>query len=219
VHSPEVFWRRVKNLGVPSDTFYDIGAHRGEFARTVQKFFPKSEFVLFEANPVNENYLIKGNHQYFIVTLYRDEREIPFYALGGTGDSIYMERNLEEYKKTSPNQTYTKSLDVLVRDRSIPLPDLVKIDVQGAELDVLTGGQDTISRAAIVTLELPILQYNKGAPTFDATHNFMCNLGFVPIDLVEAHKIRNCLVQLDLAYIKRTLLDEVYGSENREFII
>ena len=57
----------------------------------------------------------------------------------------------------------TSTLDSVVKQKNFPLPDLVKMDVQGAEIDILHGGINTISNAQRLILELQIVEYNKGA--------------------------------------------------------
>lgn len=37
-----------------------------------------------------------------------------------------------------------------------------KLDVQGAEKDVMMGGLDIIREAKVLFIELPVIQYNKG---------------------------------------------------------
>jgi hypothetical protein len=57
----------------------------------------------------------------------------------------------------------TKTLDTVVNQRGFPLPDFVKIDVQGAELDILKGGITTIGNAERMIVELQHVEYNQGA--------------------------------------------------------
>jgi FkbM family methyltransferase len=44
---------------------------------------------------------------------------------------------------------------------------LVKIDVQGCELDILKGGINIINNAKYLVIELHNIQYNRGAPLED----------------------------------------------------
>ena len=56
------------------------------------------------------------------------------------------------------------TLDKLVSKNNIPLPDFIKIDTQGSELDILRGGEKTISNCSLIYLECPIIEYNMGSP-------------------------------------------------------
>ena len=46
----------------------------------------------------------------------------------------------------------------------VPSRGLLKIDVQGTELEVLEGGEKTLSTCEAVQLEIALLPYNDGAP-------------------------------------------------------
>ncbi|MEA2332379.1 MAG: hypothetical protein QOH58_2517 [Thermoleophilaceae bacterium] len=69
----------------------------------------------------------------------------------------------------------TLSLDDLVGDREV---DVLKIDVQGAELDVLQGGQRALTRTRAVLLEMNFFSQYDGDATFDTLHAEMTRAGF-----------------------------------------
>eukprot|EP00913_Durusdinium_trenchii_P033413 g31281.t1 len=64
--------------------------------------------------------------------------------------------------------------------------DLLKADVQGAELTVLLGGLKTLSQAQLVLLEAPVLPYNEGAPSFSEVIAFMAAHHFELVDVADA---------------------------------
>jgi FkbM family methyltransferase len=67
------------------------------------------------------------------------------------------------------------TLDELVGDA---VADVVKIDVQGLEIDVLRGGERTLERARAVLLETNFVSYYEGDATFDTLHQAMHERGF-----------------------------------------
>jgi FkbM family methyltransferase len=69
----------------------------------------------------------------------------------------------------------TVTLDDLVSERSI---DVLKLDVQGAELEVIGGGQTTLARTRVVLLEMNLFSQYEGDATFDVLHSEMSSLGF-----------------------------------------
>ena len=77
------------------------------------------------------------------------------------------------------------TLSSLMKKHQLPQPDLIKIDVQGAEKSVIQGGIDIISSAQAVILEVQLLQYNQGAPLFLEIANLMDSLGFIIMDMFE----------------------------------
>jgi hypothetical protein len=117
-----------------------------------------------------------------------DNKEIKFYqndSLIG-GNSYYRENTHigDDYSKSFyPPENYlikkTKTLDTVVKERNFPQPDLIKIDVQGAELDVLKGAVNTLRNTKCLIVELQHAQYNIGAPLSDVTKQYLENNGWV----------------------------------------
>ena len=60
-------------------------------------------------------------------------------------------------------------MDDIVKERGFPLPDFVKIDVQGSEVDVITGGMNTFKSTSKLIVELQHTEYNKGALLSDVS--------------------------------------------------
>lgn len=81
---------------------------------------------------------------------------------------------LVEVKETS--QVTTTRLDDIADCRGA---DFVKIDVQGATLDVLKGGPETIARALVVQCEVEFIPIYDGEPLFAEIDQEMRRLGFL----------------------------------------
>lgn len=64
--------------------------------------------------------------------------------------------------------------------------DLIKLDVQGSELDILTGGQSTLSQAVAAQVEVEFLPLYKHQPTAGEVFAFMEDEGFY------LHQLRDC---------------------------
>lgn len=69
-----------------------------------------------------------------------------------------------------PSTTYTNketiTLDTIVKLKSIPYPDLIKIDIQAAELDCIRGATKCLEHASQLTIEIvkATINYNRGGP-------------------------------------------------------
>ena len=64
-------------------------------------------------------------------------------------------------------------LNTVVKNNHFLLPDLIKMDVQGAELDIIKGGLDIINNAKYLIVELQDTEYNRGAPLAATTIKFL----------------------------------------------
>ena len=83
-------------------------------------------------------------------------------------------------------------------------PYLIKVDVQGAELDVLGGALETLNETELVILEVSMFQLMKDAPQFYDVVVYMKNLGFVVYDIFgeSFRPLDGALGQIDMAFVK-----------------
>ena len=110
--------------------------------------FPQASFVLFEANADNAVHLAGGHlsgHRHFTVALSAQDGEKPLFlprAGDATGTSLYRENSAHYDAGNLVVRTVaTARLDTLVAAEKLPPANLIKIDVQGAELDVIAGAK------------------------------------------------------------------------------
>ncbi len=216
--TPIDFHYRLKNQKIPLEVFFDIGAHNGSYTEIVKKVWPNSRSILFEANPIHRESLIQSGADFYLVALGQDREQKLFYGIGGTGDSLYRENYDNRYLSVAPRLVETVSLDGVMGAKHLPQPDFLKIDVQGAELDVLLGGRNTITKSDVLTVEVSLVNYNSGGAKIADILEVMSNYGFMPFDVAETHKIEKCLIQVDLAFINLNTADLLYGKSDRRFL-
>ena len=165
---------------------------------------------MVEANRNCEPYLRLLSKPYEIVALSDKEGTADFYVEKidpiGTGASIYKE-NTEWYGegKYEIQTVKTATLDSRNYFDGEPV-DFIKIDVQGAELDILKGGEKTIKNTQYVSIEASLVEYNKGAPLVGEIVDKMREYGFCILDIVEYHSFPQlyggAIFQLDLLFQK-----------------
>lgn len=63
---------------------------------------------------------------------------------------------------------------------NIPAPDLLKMDVQGAELGILKNGQNTLKDCLAIQLEVAFISLYERQPTFGALDVQLRKMGFTP---------------------------------------
>lgn len=212
------FYSRLVSEGIDIRTIYDIGAFEGKYTQTASQFFPKANFILFEANPIHEPKLKSTGHRYFVVTLYSEKTHKYWYSLNISGDSLYKENNFFGYTTATPSIVETETLDSIVNKHLLPVADLIKIDTQGSELDILLGAQQTVKTCKLITLEMPLVNYNIGAPKIQEYIDVMRSIGFAPYDFVEPHFDKGLLIQIDLAFINTQYLVDRFGEIARPFL-
>lgn len=195
----------LKNKGFQPKVIYDIGAFHGDWAASIHSIFNNAQFFLFEANEYNEPYLRQKGFSYFINVLGNYEGPGIFYTINGTGDSLLREQTYHYTgNRCIKKPVQVTTLDRIVRENHLPLPDLIKMDVQGAEAMIIQGGERVVCNAEIVVLEIKILEYNEHAPLIYETMTLMDRLGYQMIDIVELHYLQqNELFEVDLLFAKK----------------
>lgn len=194
----------LKAKGFEPKVIYDIGAYRGHWSLEIHKVFPNGQFYLFEANENNRSYLEKTPFNFYIGILGDKEQNVTFYTNNTTGDSIFCEQT----KYYQENNCIKKELPMItletaVKNNKIPLPDLIKFDVQGAEKLIIQGSQSLIQHAEVLILETKILEYNQKAPLIYETLNLMESLGYNLSDILECHYLPTGeLNEIDFLFIK-----------------
>lgn len=151
---------------------YDIGACTGAWSQLARSLWPDATIIAFEANERMAPLLAHRADKYHIAVLSDQERRrVQWYENlhSPTGDSYYREIATDFYPLDAYRWRETQTLDAVVRRRGFPPPDLVKIDVQGAELDVIRGGIDALRHARDFIIELQHSQYNDGAAMVDVS--------------------------------------------------
>lgn len=176
----------LKAQGFSPRFIVDIGAYRGDWSREAAAIFPNTHLLIVEANPQQEPDVaaaarpIGSRADYAVQLLGPEAREnVVFYQITA-GSSV-----LEELT-TMPRTTVRlpmSTLDHLLETRSWSLPLLLKLDVQGFELEVLRGGPQALAAAKVVILETSLLEYNRGGPLLDEVICFMKRAGFLAYDI------------------------------------
>jgi FkbM family methyltransferase len=201
-HSLEFVMRHIKHYVTGDiDIVYDIGAYNGSWTKDVKKILPNANFYLFEPNIKHNEKLLSASNNVYNVLLSNEPKAVNFWQKNSTGDSYYKE-NTDYYNDVSPTIMQSETLDSFIEKNKIPLPDFIKIDTQGSELDIIVGAKNALSHAQIVLLECSLVEYNSGEPSFSSVVKEMMKNGFVPFYLTETHFYLEMLVQLDILFIK-----------------
>lgn len=200
---------------------YDIGANDGRWTKDYgRKFCPGAHFYQFEANPhCSFRHKGQGITRNIVVLSDEDDKEIKFYtadtgATENTGYSYYQE-NSPGYQKGNHSVYKTRKLDTFAKEKEMQMPNIVKMDTQGSEVDILRGGAETLFHAHAIHCEVPIAKYNTGAPGIGDYIKEFRKLDFIATG-VEHVAIRNGVVsQLDMTFMKINIIEKLYSASKR----
>ena len=143
----------------PNSTVFDVGANIGFYSinlgRKLKEMSEGSKLYAFE--PVKNNfqrleYLIELNKLTdviipFNIALGNTQGEISLHlqGKGSTGNAFWIKEDHERSDLPNCSSNITK-LDTFVEENNIEECDLIKVDIEGAELDFLKGGANFINK-------------------------------------------------------------------------
>jgi FkbM family methyltransferase len=177
----------LKTAGLEPKVIYDIGACVLHWTNEAARIWPDAEIVAFEAMDSTEFLYQERRMKYHIGVLSNETgKEVEFYQndIHPGGNSYYKENEVVNpdtvnyFNDTHKRKLKTVTVDAVSNLKRFPKPDFVKMDVQGAELDVLKGAVETLKDVKHVILELQVVEYNKGAPLKDEVIAYMDEQGF-----------------------------------------
>ncbi|MGB7419099.1 MAG: FkbM family methyltransferase [Erythrobacter sp.] len=196
-------YARLAARGFTPCSIVDVGAYVGNWTRMIKQIYPDAQVLMCEAQPDKLTKLEEVRKELggveIVSGLMGSEagQEVRFYEME-TGSSMFPENSDVD---RCERLLITKTLDDVTV--AMPAPSLLKVDVQGAELEVLGGAARFLDQCEFVQLEVALLDYNEGAPSFLEVLTFMDQRGFVPFDIAGASRPNGLdLVQIDLLFAR-----------------
>ena len=158
-HEPETQVLLTDLLG-PGMTFYDIGANVGFCSMIAARMVaPGGHVISFEPLPENvaalsHNAAINhfGHVTVFETALSDTDGEMTFAISERPTWGKLHSSNLPPDRHVDDIRVSVRRLDSVVDESHLPLPQIIKMDVEGAENDVLKGARETLRRGRPILL-------------------------------------------------------------------
>ena len=131
----------------------------------------------------------------------------------GYGSSVYNELSQHNRKiKIIESTTLKKEIN---EHNILSKNNLLKLDVQGSELDILKGLKEKINIFEAIILETSVRRLNKSSPLFITIINFMYKNNFIFFDICDLKRLdgkNSTLIQFDALFIRKNskLLNKNY---------
>ena len=169
----------------------DIGAWNGFWTNNVKAIWPDAEYTCIEAGQKHENKLKKITSNYHIAVLGDSNKEIKMHLIqiskGNKKKITYTKGSsvFGVYENYELRQMQT--LDELVGSGA--QFDLIKQDVQGAEIMIMKGAPEIFRRAKYVIQEVNLHKDENfpDMPYEETMDSYMSTLGFNNSDTVATH--------------------------------
>ncbi len=194
----------LRSTGVQLSRVLDLGAFEGNWTKLIKGLYPQAQVIMVDANTEKENFLRPLGNFHIAVLGDEDGREVDYYKCqdgdAGSGNGIYRENTPFSF---APEKRKCITLSTLLG--SADGFDLIKMDVQGAELDVIRGGLPIVRNSRYLLLELQTHNYNLGAPHFEEVVSFLNGEGFGVVDIVDLMYSGDKLIQVDVLFRNKNL--------------
>ena len=194
----------------------DVGANKGQFALATLSLFPDVRIECFEPLPGPGKILQAwSSHMTDQITLHqcalaRSRGRSKFYVTNREDSSSLFEpgspQQVAGIDVSRTIEVATERLDSVIDKASISSPSLLKMDVQGGELDVLIGSEGILSSIDFVYLELSFIQLYKNQPLFNDLYEYLVQRGFFLRGLANCYtdKVRGP-TQVDALFCKQKI--------------
>lgn len=207
------FLKNSKAQGFNPRVAYDVGACFGEWSAMVRNLWPECQVYAFEAQRDKVPFLVEHATDHHIDVLSDAARELKFYVneTFPGGNSYYKEKT-QNFTEDGYEVRTTRTLDEVIKERKFPAPDFLKLDVQGAELDILRGGSECLKSVQNMIVEIQHEEYNEGAPRAPETIPAIEAMGFRMVTAIDETRE----IDRDYAFVRSNEGPDVRGRSGTD---
>lgn len=195
-------------------TLYDVGA-AGGLETSYKPLLKLSKFcaIGFEPDEAEGEALSKSELQLYPFALAGRKGKRKIFITNFSHCSSLYPPNLEvlsEYPAAdlfavrNIQEVDAVSLDDFVKENNVAKPDFLKMDVQGAEYEILQGCSSILEQIVGVYLETHLRELYKGQGLFPAIHSLLSSCGFRLISSKHSKNFAGEILELNVAYVKES---------------
>lgn len=183
-------------------TIFDVGANKGQTTIKYLSKFPSSRIYCFEPLPELAHKLsttVTNNENVVIVpkAVSNTNKSTNFYVnhLDVASSLLPRPSSGEKYYPTIAEskeviQVESITLDSFSQENGLSKVDILKLDIQGGELDALHGSHSLLSdsKVGLIYTEIQFVHLYEGAPLFGDILQYLNNFGYSLFDFYNLHR-------------------------------
>ncbi len=182
----------------------DAGAYRGDWTREFWGVFPQVPVLMVEPQPASQPQLrglaasVAGSE--VLAAALSDQAGSVSFHLQESNSGIRVGPSSPEGAISVPCTTLAATLE----ERGRFAPNLLKLDLQGHELQALRGAGDQLSRFEVIICEISLIPIG-GVPIFAEVNHFFEEHGYRFYDVLPQYNrpLDGALWQVDAFYVRR----------------
>lgn len=199
---------RLQSVGFQPRQIFDVGAYQGEFAQCCIKIWSQTKVACFEAIEHKVVQLKELSSQNPAISVFpgllgaQAWEQVPLH-LSETASSVLVEQISQNFPVTfHPMRTVDQIVQEHFGERS---PDLLKLDVQGYELEVLKGAEKSLPNIQVILAEVSLLDIHQNVPLFAELIAWLNEREWVAYDIcgLTRRPLDQALWQADVIFVPR----------------
>jgi FkbM family methyltransferase len=204
------FLKQLRDRGLECQAILDVGANFGQWSRLAKRVFPEANCFLIEPQSEMKSHLDAFCLEYpgsrwFLAGAGATTGELTLTVWDDLAGSSFLPPESEELQETGKQRCVPiLTIDSLLTENKIEIPQIVKLDVQGFELEVLRGGNGLIGKTEVFILEVSLFAFLNRQPIFHEVIAFMADRGYYVYDFIDflRRPYDGALGQVDVCFVK-----------------
>jgi FkbM family methyltransferase len=189
----EIFFTTLKRMEFYPKHIIDVGANHGTWTRETLAYFPEAYYTLLEPQkwlqPSIQD-ILDSNSKVSFNAVGAGEKEGSFlFTIVNRDDSCSFRYTEEEAKAAGFKQIEIPvvTLNALLSESKLPVPDIIKIDAEGLDIEVLKGASDFFGKTEIFMVEAGIVN-KRINNSFHKVINFMDENGYRLFEITDLNR-------------------------------
>jgi FkbM family methyltransferase len=199
----------LRNAGFNPTHIIDVGANHGTWTREVMTYFNNACYTLIEPQAQMKESVADLLNTNRVVFMPIGVGSTPGYfnlTIAERDDSCSFRLSEEEAKKRGLQQVKVEvdTLDNIVKNSSFGMPQLIKIDAEGLDIEVLKGAQTLFGTTEVFLVEASVV-----SPAFENTVqnviNIMDGYGYKLFEITDLNRPfeKRVLWLVELMFVKK----------------
>lgn len=221
---------KLLEAGFLANVVYDVGASNGAWTWNAAKLLKGAEFHLFEPQMESDaNYAknIANVKRYTKATLHpialgerNGTAHLQLFSSSAAASMLkpgILSRIKSRLRGAPPRGTMKVPLfrlDDYARQKGLPAPDILKMDVQGYELEILKGAEEALQRSSLVLAECWLQRsYGPKTPLLHEAIAYFAARDFVLLDLGETfHAAHRRTTAVDAYFMRKDVAGRLFSG-------